>query len=394
MLSRRRFLALSAAGVAGPALAQTADLHLPGGPSLRPLSNAFPGKTGMIVQRTTPPLLETPMGVFNGPLLTPNDRHYVRWHWPFPTEIDVAGWRLKVGGAVTKPLSLSLADLQKLPHHEVVAVNQCAGNARGLFEPRVPGAQWGNGAMANARWTGVRLKDVLDRAGVKPGAVAVRFAGADVPPVEGAPQFVKSLGFDHARDGEVMIAWAMNGAPLPLLNGLPLRLIVPGWYATYWVKMLDTIDVLDKPDDGFWMAKSYLIPANPTANVAPGTAEFAKEPIGPMVPRSFITSAGEGDTVRWAPQIVLGGVAFGGDCGVQLVEVSADGTTWLPARLGEDLGPYSFRRFEAALGLPRGAVTLLARCTNSKGVVQPMTANWNPSGYQRGVVERLRVTVA
>jgi DMSO/TMAO reductase YedYZ molybdopterin-dependent catalytic subunit len=354
MLSRRRFLALSAAGVAGPALAQTADLHLPGGPSLRPLSNAFPGKTGMIVQRTTPPLLETPMRVFNGPLLTPNDRHYVRWHWPFPTEIDVAAWRLKVGGAVNKALSLSLADLQKFPHHEVVAVNQCAGNSRGLFEPRVPGAQWGNGAMANARWTGVRLKDVLDRAGVKPQAVAVRFAGADVPPV---------------------------------------RLIVPGWYATYWVKMLDTIEVLDKPDDEFWMAKSYLIPANATANVAPGTVDFAKSPIGPMVPRSFITSAGEGETLRWTPQIALGGIAFGGDCGVKSVEVSVDGSTWIPTRLGEDLGAYSFRRFDAALAPPRGAVTLFSRCTNARGVVQPMTANWNPSGYQRGVVERLNVMV-
>ncbi len=393
MLSRRRFLALSAAGVAGPVLAQTADLHLPGGPSLRPLSNAFPGKRGMIVQRTTPPLLETPMSVFNGPLLTPNDWQYVRWHWPFPTEIDVAAWRLKVGGAVNKALSLSLADLQKLPHHEVVAVNQCAGNSRGLFEPRVPGAQWGNGAMANARWTGVRLKDVLDRAGVKPGAVAVRFAGADVPPVEGAPQFIKSLGLDHARDGEVMIAWAMNGAPLPLLNGLPLRLIVPGWYATYWVKMLDTIEVLDAPFDGFWMTKSYLIPANPTANVAPGTTEFAKMPIGPMVPRSFITSAGEETVVNMALQTDVGGVAFGGDCGVKAVEVSADGKTWIPAQLGEDLGPYSFRRFDAALALPRGAVTLFSRCTNTKGVVQPMTANWNPSGYQRGVVERLNVMV-
>jgi DMSO/TMAO reductase YedYZ molybdopterin-dependent catalytic subunit len=395
MFSRRRFLALSAAGVAAPGWAKTANLHLPGGPSARPLSDAFPQKRGMIVQRTVPPLLETPMTVFNGALLTPNDRHYVRWHWPFPTEIDVAAWRLAVTGAVTRPLSLSLAELQKLPHHELVAVNQCAGNARGLFEPRVPGAQWGNGAMANARWTGVRLKDVLDRARVKAGAVAVRFGGADAPPVEGAPDFRKSLGVDHARDGEVMIAWAMNGAPLPLLNGLPLRLVVPGWYATYWVKMLDSVEVLDAPDDGYWMTKSYLIPANPTANVAPGTSDYAKIPIGPMVPRSFITSVGEGETLRRASQIGVGGVAFGGDCGVKSVEVSGDsGGNWVAARLGEDLGPYGFRRFDVDLTLPRGGATLLTRCTNTRGVTQPMTANWNPSGYQRGVVEQLRVTVA
>jgi DMSO/TMAO reductase YedYZ molybdopterin-dependent catalytic subunit len=394
VIDRRRFLALSAAGMAGPALAQTADLHLPGGPSQRPLSDAFPGKRGMIVQRTVPPLLEAPLSVFDGPLLTPNDRHYVRWHWPFPTEIDVAGWRLAVSGHVARPLNLSLADLQKLPHHEVVAVNQCAGNARGMFEPRVPGAQWGNGAMANARWTGARLKDVLDRAGVKAGAVAVRFGGADAPPVEGAPDFRKSLGVDHARDGEVMIAWAMNGAPLPLLNGLPLRLIVPGWYATYWVKMLDSIEVLDKPDDGYWMVTSYQIPANASADVTPGAGAFAKAPIGPMVPRALITTAAQGATLPWQPQLAVGGIALGGDCGVRAVEISADGAQWTPATLGEDLGPYSFRRFDAALTLPRGAVTLMARCTNAKGVVQPMVQNWNPNGYQRGGVERLRVVVA
>ena len=264
MFSRRRFLALSAAGVASPALAQSVDLRLPGGPSERPLSNAFPGKRGMIVQRTTPPLLETPLSVFNGPLLTPNGRHYVRWHWPFTTEIDVAGWRLKVGGAVAKPLSLSVADLQKLPHHDVVAVNQCAGNARGLFEPRVPGAQWGNGAMSNARWTGVKLKDVLDRAGVRPGAVAVRFAGADTPPVEGAPGLEKSLTIDHARDGEVMIAWGMNGAPLPLLNGLPLRLIVPGWYATFRAKAARKLTWSWKAKKQNWTRAWWKLSATPS----------------------------------------------------------------------------------------------------------------------------------
>ena len=257
MIARRHFLAAAAGLAAAPALAQrTVDLGLPGGPGLRSLTRAFPQKGEMILQRTTPPLLETPMSVFDGAILTPNDRHYVRWHWGFPTEIDPVAFRLQIGGHVDRAVSLSLAELKRLPHFEITAVNQCSGNSRGLFVPRVAGAQWQHGAMANARWTGVRLRDVLDLAGVKAGAVQVNFAGMDTPAMETAPDFTKSLALDHARDGEVMLAWAMNGEPLPLLNGFPLRLVVPGWFSTYWVKMLDSIEVLDKPDDGYWMAKA------------------------------------------------------------------------------------------------------------------------------------------
>src|SRR5204863_465859 len=147
----------------------------------------------------------------------------------------------------------------------LAAVNQCSGNSRGLAQPAVPGAQWANGAMGNAKWMGVRLKDVLDRAGVKPGALRVRFAGLDQPVVDGAPKFMKSLALDHARDGEVMIAYAMNGGQLPLLNGFPLRLVVPGWYSTYWVKMLDRIEVIATEDENFWTKNAYLIPDTPGA---------------------------------------------------------------------------------------------------------------------------------
>ena len=390
MLARRRFLALAAA--ATPAFAQGVDLRLPGGPSARPLTNAFPAKGAMILQRTTPPLLETPMPVFDGAILTPNDRHYVRWHWPFPTEIDAAAFRLRVDGAVARPLTLSLADLKRLPVHEVVAVNQCSGNSRGLVTPRVAGAQWAHGAMANARWTGVRLRDVLDMAGVKPGAVAARFSGLDTPPVDDAPDFMKSLALDHARDGEAMIAWAMNGQPLPIMNGFPLRLVVPGWFSTYWVKMLDRIELLDKPDDNYWMAKAYLVPDNATADVAPGTASFPRVPISRMPPRSFITSIADGANARWQAKLPVGGIAFGGDCGVEAVELSSDGgASWIPARLGADAGRYSFRRFDAALPVVRGKAVLMARCTNTNGLVQPMVANWNPGGYARNVVERVEV---
>ena len=391
MIGRRRFLALAA--VSGPALAKGVDLRLPGGPSERPLTSNFPGKGPMIVQRMTPPLLETPMAVFDGDILTPNDRHYVRWHWPFPTEIDPAAFRLKVGGHVAKPLVLSLGALKRLPQFEITAVNQCSGNSRGLVTPRVSGAQWAHGAMANARWTGVRLSDVLELAGVKPGAVQVRFSGLDNPPVDGAPDFVKSLALNHADDGEVMIAWAMNGAPLPLVNGFPLRLVVPGWFSTYWVKMLDNIEVLDKPDDNYWMAKAYLVPDNPTANVAPGTKEFAKVPINRMPPRSFITNIDDGAVRAWAAMLPVRGIALGGDTGVRGVEISGDGGVhWATARLGPDAGRYSFRRFDASVPVARTGAVLMTRATNASGLVQPMVPNWNPGGYARNVVEAVRVS--
>jgi DMSO/TMAO reductase YedYZ molybdopterin-dependent catalytic subunit len=178
-----------------------------------------------------------------------------------PNAVDVDTFRLKVHGHVERALMLSLQDIvQGLPRVELAAVNQCSGNSRGFFQPRVAGGEWANGAMGNALWTGVRLKDVLDRAGVKAGAVQVRFTGLDEPVVADAPRFMKSLDIDHARDGEVMIAYAMNGEQLPLLNGFPLRLVVPGWYATYWVKMVNDIEVLDQPDTNYWTRTAYRIP--------------------------------------------------------------------------------------------------------------------------------------
>lgn len=400
-IDRRRLLA--GGGAAGLVLlsgagspVRTVDLRLPGGPSRRPLTTAFPEKGEMILQRTRPPLLETPFEVFDQGVFTPNDRFFVRWHWDgFPTEIDPAGHRLRIHGAVERPLALSIDELLAMPRIEYAAVNQCAGNARGLFEPRVPGAQWGNGAIGNALWTGVPLKAVLDRAGVRAGAVAVRFGGLDIPLVPDAPRYLKSLGIDHARDGEVMIAFLQNGAQLPLLNGFPLRLVVPGWYSTYWVKMLSDIEVLDRPDDNYWMAKAYKIPANPDADAAPG-ATPPTVAIGPMVPRSFVTNLAEGATVKAGAPLAVRGLALGGDSGVARVEISADGgRSWRDARLGPDQGKHGFRRFEAVLPAPApGALMLVTRATNSAGATQKLTPSWNHSGYQRGVAERLGVRAA
>src|ERR1700743_367831 len=393
--SRRSFLAQ--AGIAGfalssiPSLAEEmVKLPLPSEPRERPITHDFPQKGDMILQRTRPPLLETPMEVFDRGVFTPNDQFYVRWHWAvIPNSVDVNSFRLAVHGHVNQTLSLSLDDILHMPRVELAAVNQCSGNSRGFFTPRVSGAQWANGAMGNAKWTGVRLKNVLDRAGVKPGAVQVRFNGLDEPVVPDAPDFKKSLDIDHARDGEVMIAFAMNDAQLPLLNGFPLRLIVPGWYSTYWVKMLSDIEVLDKPDDNYWMAVAYTIPDTPHANVAPGQTGVKMVPINKMVPRSFFTTPPDGSSFASGTPVPVRGIAFGGDCGVAKVELSVDGgKSWQPTALGGDYGKYSFRQWQTDVVLPaKGRHALNVRCTNAAGDVQPDTANWNGAGFMRNVIE-------
>lgn len=395
-LSRRSFV--SAVGAAGLALlprnsfgAETVDLGLPGGGGERSLTTAFPQKGQMILQRTRPPLLETPFDVFDQGVLTPNDRFFVRWHWAnIPGEVDANSFRLNVRGHVNTTLNLSLTDLAAMPTFEIVAVNQCSGNSRGLYNPRVPGAQWGNGAMSNARWTGVRLKDVLDRAGIKAGAVAVRFSGLDEQVIPEAPHFMKSISVDHARDGEVMLAYAMNGEQLPLVNGFPLRLIVPGWYSTYWVKMLNDIEVLDRPDDSFWMAKAYVIPDTPFAAVKPGESGYKTVPINRMLPRSFVTNLKPGGKVKANAPLALRGIAFGGNTGISKVDISLDGGgTWQAAELGADEGKYSFRRWQSSTVPTPGDHNVLVRCTNLAGEAQPMQTYWNPSGFMRNVIESI-----
>jgi DMSO/TMAO reductase YedYZ molybdopterin-dependent catalytic subunit len=398
LISRRRLLATASAASAVFSTAARAqklvELPLPGGPGERQITTAFPQKGPMILQRTRPPLLETPFEVFDKGTLTPNDQFYVRWHWAvIPTRIDIEKFTLAVRGHVNQRLSLSLRDILDLPSVELVAVNQCSGNSRGFFEPRVPGGQWADGAMGNARWTGVRLKDVLDKAGVKPGAVQVRLKGMDEPVVSEAPHFMKSLDIEHARDSEVMIAYAMNGEQLPLLNGFPLRLVVPGWYATYWVKMVNDIEVLDQPDTNYWTKVAYTIPDTPHASIEPGQANVRMIPINRMIPRSFVTNLASGSTMKAAAPVALRGIAFGGDCGVTQVDVSIDdGRTWRQAELGRDEGKYGFRRWQAQLTFATpGEHSLRVRCTNSNGVSQPAGPNWNPAGFMRNAVESIRI---
>jgi DMSO/TMAO reductase YedYZ molybdopterin-dependent catalytic subunit len=368
---------------------------LAGGPDRRDLTTTFPQKGQMILQRTRPPLLETPFEVFDHGIFTPNDQFYVRWHWAvIPEHVNVATFRVAIRGHVHRALSLSMADIMAMRRIELSAVNQCSGNSRGMFQPGVAGAQWENGAMGNARWTGVRLRDVLDRAGVKAGVVAVRFKGLEKPVIEGAPHFMKSLDIDHARDGEVMLAYQMNGDQLPLLNGFPMRLIVPGWYSTYWVKMLTDIEVLDTQDDNYWMKTAYRIPDTPHASVKPGEKGFKTVPINRLVPRSFFTNVTNNTSVKGGAAVPVRGIAFGGDCGVSQMEISADGHSWRKTELGPDEGTYGFRRWSTKVEAPQsGTLTLQVRCTNTKGEVQPAEPNWNEGGFMRNVIERVQLTV-
>jgi sulfite dehydrogenase len=397
--NRRSFLAGSGAAALSGALAAPASAEqivrgvFANGD--RPLS-AFPQKRPLMVLTPRPPQLETPFAVFDQGVFTPNDAFFVRWHLAdIPTSIDAATHRIRVGGAVGKPFSLSMADLQRMPAVEIAAVNQCSGNSRGFFEPRPAGGQWQDGAMGNALWRGVRLKDVLDRAGLAAGAKQVQFNGLDKPTLPGTPDFLKSLDVDVARGDDVIVAYAMNGKPLPLLNGFPVRLVVPGWYSTYWVKMLSDITVLDHVDDQFWMKTAYRIPDTPNHSVTPAEAGFATIPINRMIVRSFVTNITGGASLK-AGRTAVRGIAFDGGSGIKSVEISSDGgTTWTAAALETDYGKYSFRRWNAVVNLESGKPYALAcRAFGNDGGAQTATPIWNPGGYMRNVIQQYKVTVA
>jgi DMSO/TMAO reductase YedYZ molybdopterin-dependent catalytic subunit len=367
---------------------------LPIGNGERPLVK-YPQKRPMIGLTSRPPQLETPFAIFNDGPITPNNAFFVRYHLAdIPLDIDPDKFTLNIKGKVDRPLALSLKEIKKLPAVELVAVNQCSGNSRGFFDPRVAGGQLGNGAMGNARWRGVPLKTVLDKAGVQPGAKQVTFNGMDGPVSDKTPDFVKALEVDHAGDGEVMLAYGMNGDDLPVLNGFPLRLIVPGYYGTYWLKHLNEITVIDNVFDGFWMKSAYRIPDTPCACVDPGTAPKATIPINRLDVRSFITSVPDGAKLK-SGTVTLKGIAFDGGKGIREVAVSIDGgKTWMPAKLGRDLGKYSFREWKLPAKLAAGSHQLQVRATNNAGETQPSEPRWNPAGYMRNVIETVRITAA
>lgn len=366
----------------------------------RPLVE-YPEKRPLILVHSRPPHLETPFAVFDDGPITPNDAFFVRYHLAgIPTAIDPSSYRLTVGGKVKTRLSLSLTDLRSMRGQvEVVAVNECSGNSRGHSSPRVFGAQLGNGAMGNARWTGVSLRAVLEQAGVDASARQVTFNGLDKPVMASTPDFRKALDIEHALSAEPMLAWGMNGEELPFLNGYPLKLVVPGYFGTYWVKQLAEIEVIDHEfagHDAYFMTRGYRVPDNACACVAPGTAAEKTRPISTLPVRSFITNVTAGATLPLDRALELKGIAFDGGSGIRSVDVSSDsGKTWRATTLGEDLGRFSFREWRTELTFAEtGTAVLMARATGNDGKVQPLTADWNPGGYQRNVVERTPVIIA
>lgn len=405
-VGRRALLRGSAAlGLAGAiatraaSAATTQMVELPFANGARPLAPAgmFPGKQQMILQRVRAPLLETPWDVYRKHLFIPNDQTYVRWHIPdFPTEIDVGKYRLRIDGEVERPFELTLDELVKrFPAVQSAAVNQCSGNSRGFINPRVPGAQWGHGAMYNAMWTGVRLRDLLAQAGVKSGATHVSFHNIEelIPPIPAHAGFWKVLPLARATDESTLVAYEMNGSEMPLLNGFPIRLVVPGWYATYWVKMLSRITVTSHPGTGFWMNPAYTIPDTPNGAMQPGQTGLKMVPINAMDPRSFITSVAGGDRLPAHQQTLLRGFAFGGGSALHTVAVSVDnGTSWKPATLGKDWGAYGAREWSLGVtpGKP-GPMRLMVRASNAAGQVQPMVAGWNPGGFMYNAIEHVDV---
>ena len=383
-----------ASALSGTALAQAATVNLPMVNGKRNLV-AYPEKRPLIVLTSRPPQLETPFEVFNESLITPNDAFFVRYHNAgIPTSIDADTHVIRIGGsACGKPYDLTMAALRsQFKPIEYLAVNQCSGNSRGLFNPRVTGGQLANGAMGNARWLGVPLRDVLARAELKSSARQVMFNGLDIA-LFGGGDFVKSIDVDHAVDGEVMLAYQMNGADIPMLNGYPVKLIVPGYYGTYWVKHLSEIEVVDQTYEGFWMKPAYRIPDNDCACIEPGTAPAATRPIGRFTVRSFITSLQDGARIKAGQQSVVRGIAFDGGQGIREVAFSTDGgQSWRGAKLGADMGRYSFREFTFGLTPERGNHDLRVRAWNRSGQSQPMDALWQPAGYMRNVVESVKVT--
>lgn len=398
-LSRRRFLqtslivgGLSALGKS-PAEA-TPSVTLPFENGERPLV-AFPEKRPLIVMTTRPPQLETPFSVFNDSVFTPNDAFFVRWHLAnIPNTIDLGTFRLTVHGRVKHALSLSLADLQQnFEPVEIAAVCQCGGNSRGFSKPRVAGGQWGHGAMGNALWTGVRLRDLLEKAGIEQDAKYARFDGLDRPVADATPDFLKSLPLNDAIADHVLVAYAMNGEPLPFLNGFPLRLVVPGWYATYWVKMLNDIKLLNQEDHNFWMDPAYRIPDNACGCLEPGQKPKRTIPLTTMPVRSFITNVKDGDLLSSKPNILVKGIAFDQGYGIDQVFFSSDGGQhWEITKLGKDYGDFSFRQWETQVSLKPGQQHLLqSLAINRIGESQQLHPKWNPSGYLRNVVESIQV---
>lgn len=359
---------------------------------------ALPGKKALIKRTFRPPNFETPLADLRQQF-TANDAFFVRYHLASIPEVDASTWRLRIGGAsVKRPLELSLDELKRdFERVSIAAVNQCSGNRRGLFTPRAGGVQWTYGAMGNALWGGVRLRDVLNRAGVSGNALEVVLDGADQQVLPGTPDFVKSLPVDRALDEHTLIAFEMNGQPLPHWNGAPARLVVPGWTATYWVKHLTSIQVEPKAFDGFWMKSAYRIPTNAFPGARFKSQENAETtPITEILINSLVTSHAEGERIARGRRAQLAGWAWDGGSGIKAVEISLDeGRSWQATTLGDAPSPYSWRGFRTQLDTSKpGPLRIAVRATGANGASQPEKLTPNPSGYHHNIIQKLTLEVA
>jgi DMSO/TMAO reductase YedYZ molybdopterin-dependent catalytic subunit len=347
-------------------------------------------KDRLIVRSARPQDLETPVELFNS-WLTPNDLFYVRSHLHTP-EVNLKDWSLTVEGQVGRPLKLTLEELKLLPKASVVVTLECAGNGRAFFDPAVAGVQWQKGSVGTARWSGARLADVLKKAGVNPAGHYVLLDGADRA-FAGIPDFMRNVPIAKAMHPDTVLAYEMNDAPLPVPHGSPLRAVIPGWEGAYSVKWLNQIRVIEGEHDGFWVKTAYRYP---TRRLAPGEAVEPKDmaPLTGLAVKSLISSPMEG--ARLGPgEVRIQGFAWAGEANITRVDISTDnGSTWTPARLGKDRARYAWRQFEFSWRpAEAGSYLIMSRAADDQGRVQPIAANWNPSGYLWNVIDQVRVQV-
>ncbi len=338
---------------------------------------------------------ETPVREFTS-ALTPNERFFVRSHFgpPSAEAVQPETWRLTVKGLVKGELTLSLPELKKFEPLTLTAVLQCSGNGRAHHRPQVPGVQWERGAVGNAQWTGLRLRDLLQQAGIKPQAVHVQFQGADRPALPTVPLFTRSIPIHKALHPDTLLAYEMNGRPLPLLHGAPLRVITPGWMAESCMKWLTEITVRADETPGYYMQQAYRIPET---SIQPGSGlpGSVMVPVEQMPVKSLIAAPAEGDVLKPGP-VTVQGVAWAGESPVARVEVSCDdGKTWEPARLLGEEQPYAWRQWQYLWSARHvGPTAILCRATDAQGVQQPEKSPWNPGGFLWSGWDRLTVTVA
>jgi DMSO/TMAO reductase YedYZ molybdopterin-dependent catalytic subunit len=341
---------------------------------------------GLVVHRAHPLNCETSIPELAGGVVMPNAHFYVRNHYNIPL-IDAASWRLVVGGLVERPLSLSLKDLHNMPSQNMVVTLECAGNGRARLEPRVDGEQWQLGAVSTAEWTGVPLAEVLDRAGLQHGAVEIAFRGADSGFLDGEGErsrFERSLGVDDAHGGEALLAYAMNGEPLPVQHGFPLRLVMPTWYAVASVKWLTEVEVLDRPFMGHWQSDKYHFEWERDGRIE-------REPVRLQRVRALITEPLDGTNVG-AGELAIRGVAWSGAAPIERVELSLGGGDWQPARLLGERSRHSWRWWELLTYVDRGATTIRARATDLAGRTQPDEPDWNRLGYGNNAIQAIRIS--